>query len=614
MRSPMRTGSGYRRMATAAATLLTAAFMLVAPGRGVAATSESLSVNLASPRGAATGVGEGFLYGVSQDATQPSDQYIQPLGITAFRGGGWFSGGWIKDGYTFGSATQADINSIVSQARRFTQPPYHAQYQVLVSDLWGNNGGQPSNEVYPCDNGNCANWVSFIDSTVGALQATGLPFAYDIYNEPDISVFWTRGMNSTQYFQMWDTAYKEIRRVAPNAKIVGPSLAFTPQSNPGEWNTWLAHVKAAGTVPDMITNHDEGDVDDPVTVSQSLNSALSANGISARPLSANEYQPADRQTAGVTAWYLARFAQSGYTNAMRGNWVCCTTPNLTGVLTQSGGTWQPTGNWWAMRSYADMTGTLVATSGQVGSTAISAAEDSANKRAVAVIGDSNGYTGAASVSFSGLSSVPWLANNGSVNVTVERIPDQAPLTAPQVVYNQNLSTSGGTVTVPFSFQASHDAFAVYVTPAGSSGGGFPSGYHQLVMSSDGLCLDVYGNSTSAGAVIDQWTCGSQSNQRIQFVPVSGSYGELQVSSSGQDIAVAGSSPAAGTPDIVQQTPNAAPNSLWQPVQQSDGSYAFRNQNSGLCLDGFGANATPGQQLDQWTCKNTPGSNQDFTLR
>lgn len=118
---------------------------------------------------------------------------------------------------------------------------------------------------------------------MGALQASGLKFSYDIWNEPDISAFWTRGVNSAQYFQMWDTAYREIRRLAPSAQIVGPSLAFTPQSNPGEWRTWLAHVKAAGTVPDMITNHDEGDVDDPVTVSQSLNSALTTAGIGPLP-------------------------------------------------------------------------------------------------------------------------------------------------------------------------------------------------------------------------------------------------------------------------------------------------------------------------------------------
>jgi hypothetical protein len=117
-----------------------------------------------------------------------------------------------------------------------------------------------------------------------------------------------------------------------------------------------------------------------------------------------------------------------------------------------------------------MTGTLVNTSGQVNSTAISASEDPANKRAVAIIGDSNGYTGAASVTFSGMATQAWLDSNGSVNVTVQRIPDQAPLSAPQVVYNQTVNVSSGSLTVPVTFQASHDAFAIYLTPNGSSTG------------------------------------------------------------------------------------------------------------------------------------------------
>ncbi|WP_329359798.1 RICIN domain-containing protein [Streptomyces sp. NBC_01483] len=610
----MRTRARPGRLVLAVGIVLAFVLQLLSTADGRAASGEVLSVNLASTRGPSTGVGEGFLYGFTEDGSQPADQYIKPLGINAFRGGGWFSGGWIKDNYQYGSATRADLDSIIAQAKRLTQPPYHAQYQVLVSDIYGANGGQPSNTTYPCDNGNCSSWISFIDSTVGALQASGLKFSYDIWNEPDISVFWTRGMNSPQYFQMWDTAYREIRRIAPGAQIVGPSLAFTPQSNPGEWRTWLAHVKAAGTVPDMITNHDEGDVDDPVTVAQSLNSALTTAGINPLPLSANEYQPADRQTAGVTAWYLARFAQSGYTNAMRGNWVCCVTPNLTGVLTRSGGSWQPTGNWWALRDYADMTGTLVDTSGQVGSTAISASEDSTNKRVVAIIGDANGNTGTASVTFNGLASVPWLANAGNVNVSVHRIPDQAPLTAPQIVYDQNVSTSGGSITVPFTFQGSHDAFAVYLTPASSSGGGFPSGYHQLVVANNSLCVDVYGNSGSAGAAIDQWTCNGQSNQQFQFVPASGGYGELRAQNSGLDVAVAGGSTSAGTPNIVQQTPNGAAGSLWLPVRQSDGSYVFQNKNSSLCLDVYGGGSNLGQRLDQWQCKNAPGTNQDFVLR
>ena len=248
---------------------------------------------------------------MSQDGTQPSDQFIAPLGITAFRGGGHASRGWIGDGYAYGTGAKADVSEVIAQARRFSQTSYHAQYQVILSDVYGADGGQPSNTTYPCDNGNCANWVSFIDSVVGALQGSGLKIVYDIWNEPDISLFWTRGVDSTQYFQMWDTAAREIRRIAPGALIVGPSTAATPQQNPSEWQGWLAHVKAAGTLPDEISDHNEGDGDDPVAVAQSIDSDLTANGISRIPLSSNEFLPQNQQTAGQSAWYLARFAQSG---------------------------------------------------------------------------------------------------------------------------------------------------------------------------------------------------------------------------------------------------------------------------------------------------------------
>ncbi|MFF0133508.1 RICIN domain-containing protein [Streptomyces mirabilis] len=146
----------------------------------------------------------------------------------------------------------------------------------------------------------------------------------------------------------------------------------------------------------------------------------------------------------------------------------------------------------------------------------------------------------------------------------------------------------------------------------SGGGGFPTGYHRLVIGNDSLCLDVYGNSGSAGAAIDQWTCNGQSNQQFQFVPGAGGYGQLQAQNSGLVVGVAGGSTTAGTPDIVQQAPGGATGALWLPVRQSDGSYSFQNQSSGLCLDVYAGGSNLGQQLDLWSCKNTAGSNQDFT--
>src|SRR5207302_9371437 len=152
--------------------------------------AESMNVNLAARTGPATHVGEGVLYGISQEATLPADQFLVPLGFTAYRGAGHASRGWIGDGYTFGAGTRADVSEAVTQARRLTRPPNHAQYQVILSDVYGADGGQPANTMWPCDNGSCANWVSFIDAAVGALQSSGLRFAYDVWNEPDIPVFW----------------------------------------------------------------------------------------------------------------------------------------------------------------------------------------------------------------------------------------------------------------------------------------------------------------------------------------------------------------------------------------------------------------------------------------
>jgi hypothetical protein len=149
------------------------------------------------------------------------------------------------------------------------------------------------------------------------------------------------------------------------------------------------------------------------------------------------------------------------------------------------------------------------------------------------------------------------------------------------------------------------------------GGPFPSGYRALTVDNDNLCLDSYGDTSNAGAIIDQWTCNGQANQELQFVPTSGGYGELQVESSGQDVTAiaegSSSSSAQGVPDIVQEPVSGSTASQWLPEEQSDGSWQFENDNSGLCLDVYGAGSNTGQQLDQWPCKNTTVTNQDFKV-
>jgi hypothetical protein len=590
------------RLAAWAAVAVAAALALLAlPAAPKALAAEALTVNLAATTGSATSVGEGFLYGTSQDGTEPPDQFVEPLGITAMRAGGHATptGGWIADGYAYGTSTKAQVAEVIAQAKRFTASPYHAQYQVLLSDIYGADGSQPSNTTWPCTDDNCANFVTFLDDVVGAIQASGVTVTYDLWNEPDTSEFWAPGVDTTQYFEMWDTAYNTIKSLAPSALTVGPDFAADPAQNATEWSEFLAHVKSAGTAPSEISDHLEGDGDDPVAVATSINGDLSTAGISSRPLSANEFLPENDQTAGQTAWYLARFAQSGYANAARGNWAsCCVNPYLAGTIVSNGnGGYSYTGQWWAFRTYADLTGSLVSTSGEVGNTAVSASEDSSHRRAVALVGDIGGYTGAASVTFTGLSSVSWLANAGNVNVTVYRIPDSSPLNSPDVVTNEIVSASSGSITVPITFAAANDAFAIYLTP------GFATGFSSTAANTGtGQCIDENDWTTVSTAQLQQWTCNSGTNQELSFVPTSTGSSTYLIQPMTPDycLDVNANSTASGAA-IIQYPCNYQSNEEFTLTSVGTNEYHVAAVNSGLCVAPSGGSTTVGADLVQVSC-------------
>ena len=255
--------------------------------------------------------------------------------------------------------------------------------------------------------------------------------------------------------------------------------------------------------------------------------------------------------------------------------------------------------------------------------------------------DSTGASGSASFTWTiggGSGNVVSVTNPGSQSGTVGTAISGLQIQGTDSAAGQTLTYTAGGLPSGLSISSSGlitgtpsagGTFNVTVTASDSTGAsgsvsfnwtisggatGFPSGYHRLVVANDSLCLDVYGNTSNAGAAIDQYTCNGQSNQQFQFTPIANGYGELQAQNSGQDVTVANGSTAQGTPDIVQQPVNGSAASLWLPQQQSDGSWQFKNQNSGLCLDVYGNGSNTGQQLDQWPCKNAPGTNQDFNPR
>jgi non-reducing end alpha-L-arabinofuranosidase len=95
----------------------------------------------------------------------------------------------------------------------------------------------------------------------------------------------------------------------------------------------------------------------------------------------------------------------------------------------------------------------------------------------------------------------------------------------------------GVMTSGDPSDATENAVQANITAAGygsggSGGGSYPSGHHRLVIGSNGLCVDVYGNSGVPGAVIDQWPCNGQSNQQFQFLPGPDGFGESQTTPDG----------------------------------------------------------------------------------
>ncbi|GAA2015415.1 RICIN domain-containing protein [Catenulispora yoronensis] len=461
------------------------------------APDTTVTVDVSQTGKVPTRAGAGFLYGLSQDGSGPVDSLMQPLAPTLFRGGGaGLPGeGWVGDGYTAGPGYRARIASGIAQARRVTAAPYKGRYDLLVSDVWGAGSSQPANTVEPCTNGDCSNYKAFIDQVVADVQASGVTVAYDIWNEPDGTSFWQAGVNSTQYYQMWDTAVREIRRLSPSATVVGPSYSGYNHS----WlDGFLGQTKADNTLPTVLNWHFGTD---PAADAADAAALVSAHGLSPMPLSINEYLFSGQQTAGYTAWFLDRLAVSNVGAAAHAIWnYCCMIPSLDSILGGTGDLAAPTGQWWTYRAYAALTGHLVtATSGNA-AIAVAASADQGAGQADVLIGNNSGQTGTTTVTVTGLGATPWLTAGSTVHATLMRIPDSTPLSRPITVSDTDATVTNGSISLPATFQAGTDAFwlvlsphGVSVTGPGGSGGTSGPGSGQVV---------VDGNEI--GTAPDQW--------------------------------------------------------------------------------------------------------------
>ncbi|WP_347597606.1 RICIN domain-containing protein [Acrocarpospora sp. B8E8] len=550
--SPSRRLSGRSRLASllsAGALVLASLVTTATPAR---AADESITVDFSAGGGTPTYRASGWIYGMTENASGPADHFFRDVKFRYMRAGGAQldgPGGWVSGKY--------DRRWNSTRAQLLRTRSLGAEFILLVHDLWGADGYPISR--FPGDNGNWTDYDNFLTRLINDVRATGAPVQWDLWNEPNITLFWNRPQS--QYFELWRRTYQRVRAEFPNHLIVGPSCACVPSTTHTWWNQYLDYIRANNVVPDIISWHSLPG--DPVANVAAANATLNPRGIPhPRPYQINEYAAPNEQNAGDGSWYIARLERAG-ADGLRANWAGGGNlhNDLAGLLLRnSAGQYLPKGEWWVYRFYGSQTG-------QVSSVTPSSSYDAFATKAsgVAKILVGGGRTtGNIAVNLRRLDTTSGIVQNNQVRVVAQRIPNNGggAVQGPITIQNSVVTLSGNATTVNLPNGNADDTFTVTLLPP--SDGGFQS---VAVAQHSQQCLDNANMSTADGNQQQQFSCEGGDQQLWNFRPVAG---------------VAG-------------------------------AYTIANQHSGKCLDVNGVSTADGAAVIQWTCVS--GSlNQQFTLR
>lgn len=536
-------------MASAAAATLVAG-LLLAPAPAAVAADESISVNFSVAGGSPTYRASGWIYGMTENGSGPADHFYRDLKFRYMRAGGAqldSPGGWVSGRY--------DRRWNSTRAQLLRTRALGGEFILLPHDLWGADGYPISR--FPGDNGTWTDYDNFLTRLFNDVRATGAPVQWDIWNEPNITLFWNRPQS--QYFELWRRTYQRIRAEFPTHLIVGPSFAGVPSTG-GWWVQYLDFVKSTNTIPDIFSWHSLPG--DPVANVATADTTLNARSIPrTRPYQINEYASPSEQNPGDGSWYIARLERAG-ADGLRANWASAGNlhNDLATLLTRnSAGQHLPKGEWWVYRFYGSQTGSIVQTTPSPAYDAFA----TKNSGVAKVLVGGGGTTGNIAVNLQRLDTTSGIVQNNQVRVVAQRIPHNGggAVQGPITVGNSVVTLSNNATTVNLPHTNADDTFTITLLPP--SDGGFQS---VAVAQHSQMCLDNTDLSTADGTQQQQFYCEGGDQQLWNFRPVPG----------------------------VADT------------------YTVVNQFSGKCLDVNGASTADGAAIIQWTCHG--GTNQQFTLR
>lgn len=225
--------------------------------------------------------------------------------------------------------------------------------QVVLSDAWGYH----ADGDWPGDSGNWENWEKHVSLWARRAKRQGLVWEWDLWNEPDVPMFW--GRSSEQHAEAWRRGVAVLRHELPKAVIVGPSTA---DNQPSSILAFLRMAQSRDSLPDVVSWHE---LNDQTRFSierriQEVRVGMKAMGLPELPIQINEYLVRERSRIPaevIAAWIqLERAGVDG----VKSCWPDLDpgvdqigSHQITGLLTVDG---RRRPLWWLFQAYGDSAG------------------------------------------------------------------------------------------------------------------------------------------------------------------------------------------------------------------------------------------------------------------
>ncbi|MFJ5778877.1 RICIN domain-containing protein [Streptomyces sp. NPDC093094] len=179
---------------------------------------------------------------------------------------------------------------------------------------------------------------------------------------------------------------------------------------------------------------------------------------------------------------------------------------------------------------------------------------------------------------------------------------------------QRFSLTEGGRTLAYTLPAGAVATVVWTGGGDTPGGPVdPAAWYRVVNAGSNACLDAADWGTGDGTALQQWACGTGTNQRWQFRPTSGGYYQVvnQFNSRVWDVAGGPNATADGT-RVHLWSYVGGTNQQWRPEPVgATGRHRFVARHSGKCLAVDNGSAADGARLSQQPCSTSNA--QTFTL-